>query len=194
MDQTDEQLLTAYRAGDQAAFGTLYDRYLEKIYRFIYYKTFNTATAEDLTSSTFFKALNKIGTLDLSRGTFSAWIYSIARNTVIDHYRSREFTAQTGEDVFDLAADDRTEETLDAQANLETVTEYLKTLSPTQREIVTLRLWEERSYQEIAEIVGGTENSVKMAFSRTIRKLREDLGPRTLLALVVLAAERVTNL
>ncbi len=190
----DGQLVAAYRGGDQAAFGVLYDRYLEKIYRFIFYKTFDTATAEDLTSSTFFKALNKIGTLDLTRGTFSAWIYSIARNTVIDHYRSRHMAAATGEDIFDLSEENRTEETLDAKESLATVQEYLKTLSPTQREIVTLRLWEERSYAEIAAIVGGTESSVKMAFSRTIRKLREDLGALTLIALVILAAERVTNL
>ncbi len=190
----DQQLVAAYRGGDQAAFGVLYDRYLDKIYRFIFYKTFDTPTAEDLTSSTFFKALNKISTLDLSRGTFSAWIYSIARNTVIDHYRSRHMAAATGEDVFDLSEENRTEETLDAKESLAAVHEYLKTLSPLQREIVTLRLWEERSYADIAAIVGGTESSVKMAFSRTIRKLREDLGPLALIALVILAQARVTNL
>lgn len=194
MEPDDAQLVAAYRGGDQAAFGVLYDRYLDKIYRFIFYKTFDTPTAEDLTSSTFFKALNKIGTLDLTRGTFSAWIYSIARNTVIDHYRSRHMAAATGEDVFDLSEENRTEETLDAKESLATVHEYLKTLSPLQREIVTLRLWEERSYADIAVIVGGTESSVKMAFSRTIRKLREDLGPLALIALVILAAGRVTNL
>lgn len=194
MELSDDQLLEAYRNGDTDAFGILYDRYIEKIYRFIYYKTFDTATAEDLTSSTFFKALNKISTLDLSRGNFSSWIYSIARNTVIDHYRSHQFAAATGDDVFDLSEDSRMSESFDAQHSLSVVQEYLQTLSSTQREIVTLRIWEERSYQEIAEIVGGTESSVKMAFSRTIRKLREDLGTLTPLAVVLLAASHVTNL
>ncbi len=194
MEQDDTQLINAYQTGDTEAFGLLYDRYVEKIYRFIYYKTFDTATAEDLTSSTFFKALNKIGTLDLARGNFSAWLYSIARNTVTDHYRSHHFAASMGEDVFNLTEANRTPETLDAHRALATVTEYLKTLTPAQREIVTLRLWEERSYQEIAAIVGGTESSVKMAFSRTIRKLREDLGPLGLTALIILAVFRVTNL
>jgi RNA polymerase sigma-70 factor, ECF subfamily len=193
MEQTDQQLVAAYHAGNTEAFGVLYDRYLEKIYRFVYYKTFDTATAEDLTSSTFFKALNKITTLDLERGNFSTWIYSIARNTVVDHYRSHRFAATEGGDVFDLVEDDRTEDTLDAFHSLSLVEEYLKTLSASQREIVTLRVWEGRSYKEIAAIIGGTESSVKMSFSRTIRKLREDLGPLTDVALVILLATNVTN-
>lgn len=194
MEHTDAQLVASYLGGDTAAFGVLYDRYIEKIYRFIYYKTFDVATAEDLTSSTFFKALSKVGTLDLSRGTFSAWLYSIARNTVIDHYRSDHFSAASGEDVFDLAQNMRTPETLDAERSLAAVQTYLQTLTAAQREIVTLRIWDERSYQEIAEIVGGTEGSVKMTFSRTLRKLRKDLGALAPVALVFLATVRVTNL
>jgi RNA polymerase sigma-70 factor, ECF subfamily len=194
MELTDQKLIEAYHNGDAGAFGTLYDRYIEKIYRFIFYKTFDSATAEDLTSSTFFKALNKIGTLDSTRGNFSTWIYSIARNTVIDHYRGHRFAASEGKDVFDLTEDARTEETLDASRSLSLVEDYLKTLSAAQREIVMLRVWEGRSFKEIAEITGGTENSVKMSFSRTIRKLREDLGPLTGVALALLLATSVTNL
>ncbi len=194
MDVDDRQLLEAYHQGQTDAFGILYDRYIEKIYRFIFYKTFDSATAEDLTSSTFFKALNKIETFDVARGNFSNWIYSIARNSVIDHYRSRQFDARTGEDVFDLSEDNRLADSLDAVQSLERVEDYLKTLTASQREIIILRIWEERSYKEIAEIVGGTESSVKMSFSRIIRQLREDLGPLTTLALVLLITARVTNL
>jgi len=191
--EDDATLVLAYKNGDENAFGALYDRYIQKIYNFIYYKTFDTATAEDLTSTTFFKALNKIGTLDVNRGAFSTWLYSIARNTVIDHYRSHTFNATNGEDIFDQSEDNHTEVALDARHSLGLVTEYLAKLSPSQREIVTLRIWEEKSYKEIAEIVGGTENSVKMAFSRTIRKLREDLSPLTTLALALLATASVTE-
>lgn len=194
MEPDDRQLIAAYKNGDSNAFGVLYDRYIKKIYNFIYYKTFDTAVAEDLTSTTFFKALNKIDTLDVERGNFSTWLYSIARNTVIDHYRSHAFNANEGEDVFDLSEENHTPAALDARHSLGVVEAYLAKLTPAQREIVTLRIWEERSYKDIADIVGGTENSVKMSFSRTIRKLREDLGPFTTLALVVLATATVTNL
>ena len=142
-----------------------------EIYRFIYYKTFNKETAEDLTSEVFHKALFKITSFDLDKGSFSTWLYQIARNRVIDYYRTAKSVVPL-EDVFDMGIDERTPETLDAIAKLGEVTEYLQTLGAKQREIITLRVWEEKSYREIALIVGGSEDSVKMSYSRSIKELR----------------------
>lgn len=171
----DSVFVAKVQLGNPEAFGVLYDRYLDKIYRFIYYKTFSKELAEDLTSDVFHKALTKIGSFDGEKGTFSAWLYRIARNSVIDHFRTAKHDVPL-EDTFDVGVDERTPETLDATAELGRVTEYLKTLSARQREIITLRVWEEKSYREIAEIVGGTEDAVKMAFSRSIRDVREKCG------------------
>lgn len=175
------------QTGDVDAFGVLYDRYLDKIYRFIYYKTFHREVAEDLTSEVFMRALEKIETVDPDRGSFSTWLYQIARNRVIDHYRTNR-THEDVDDLFDLGVDERTPETLDAIRQLDAVTEYLSTLSGKQREIIILRVWEEKSYKEIAEIVGGTEDSVKMNFSRSIRTLRERCGPVSLALIAVACA------
>jgi len=171
--------------GDTKAFGELYDRYIDKIYRFIYYKIFVKEIAEDLTSDVFTKAFEKIKSFDPKKGPFSAWIYRIARNAVIDHYRTRKTTIPI-EDIFETGEENRTPQELDAVAELAKVTEYLKTLSAKQREIITLRIWDERSYKEIAEIVGSTESGVKMAFSRSIRDLRDTCGPIALLLLMEL--------
>jgi len=171
------------QAGESASFGILYDRYIEKIYRFIYYKTFSKEVTEDLVSDVFTKALEKIHSYQPEKGPFSAWLYRIARNGVIDYYRTRKSTV-TIDDTFELSTDDRTAEAHDAVNALGKVTEYLKTLTPKQREIITLRVWEEKSYREIAEIVGGTEDSVKMAFSRSIRDVREQCGPFALTVLM----------
>jgi RNA polymerase sigma-70 factor, ECF subfamily len=183
----DAVLVERYRAGDTEAFAELYDRYLPRIYRFIAYKLFDRTHAEDLTSDVFFKVVRGIDTFDEAKAPFQAWIYRIARNVVIDHVRAVKPTVDI-EDVFDLGVEDRTPEQIDAIASLAVVSEYLAGLSPKQREIVTLRVWEDRSYKEIAEIVGGSEDSVKMAFSRTIRQLRADLGPHASLALCLLAS------
>ncbi len=172
------------KAGDTEAFGVLYDRYIDKIYRFVFYKTFVKEVAEDITSDVFHKALQKINSYEADRGVFSAWIYRIARNNVIDYYRSQKGDVPL-EDVFDVGFDERTPESLDAIAALDKVNVYLETLSSKQREIITLRVWEELPYLEIAEIVGGTEDSVKMAFSRSIRELREKCGPISPLLLFV---------
>ena len=182
--EDDSQYVKQVQAGSAEAFGILYDRYLDKIYRFIYYKTFNKETAEDLTSEVFHKALVKITSFDLDKGSFSTWLYQIARNRVIDYYRTAKSVVPL-QDVFDMGVDERTPETLDAVANLGEVKEYLQTLSAKQREIITLRVWEEKSYREIALLIGGSEDSVKMAFSRSIKELREKCGPVTLALLFV---------
>jgi len=171
--------------GNTEAFGILYDRYIEKIYRFIYYKTFLKETAEDLTSDVFHKAFQKINSYNAAKGPFSAWLYRIARNTVIDYYRTRKSTVSL-EDIFDVGEENRTVAEKDAVRTLEKITEYLKTVNARQREIITLRIWEERSYKEIAEMLGGTEDSVKMAFSRGIRDLRETCGPLALALFIAL--------
>jgi len=72
--------------GDADAFGSLYDRYAEGIYRFCYHRTTSVALAEDLTSETFFRALRAISTFRWQGRDFGAWLTTIARNLVTDHY------------------------------------------------------------------------------------------------------------
>lgn len=181
--EDDSLYVDQVQSGNSEAFGILYDRYLDKIYRFVYYKTFSKEVAEDITAEVFHKALAKLGSFESSKGNFSAWLYRIARNAVIDYYRTKK-TVVPMEDVFDVGVEDRTPEAIDAVAALKQVTDYLQTINAKQREIITLRIWEEKSYKEIAEIVGGSEDSVKMAFSRGIRELREKCGPVSLALLL----------
>lgn len=181
---TDEALANACAQGDPLSFGTLYDRYLDKIYRFIYYKTFSKELSEDITSDVFHKAFERIASFDAEKGTFSQWIYRIARNAVIDHYRTVKKHVPI-EDAYDLGEEDTTVETHDVLLTLGKVKEYMESLSPRQREIIMLRIWEELSYREIAERIGGTEDSAKMAFSRAMKTVREQCGPLGLMALTL---------
>lgn len=184
--ENEADILERAQAGDSEAFGLLYDHYLDAIYRFIYYKVFSREVAEDLVSDTFFKALRQLQSYNSSRGRFNSWLYQIARNTVIDHYRTKKENVPI-DDIFDLGHDERTPDQLDAVAGLAKVEEYLKALPARQREIITLRIWEGKSFDEIASILGGTEGSVKMAFSRSIRQLREVCGESAPLILLLAA-------
>lgn len=159
--------------GDRGAFGELYDAYVKRIYSAIYYKTHHKETAEDLTSVTFFKALNKIQSLDASR-PFGPWLYSIARNTVTDHYRSLRSTVSV-EDAWDLPDDSDIVRDADVRYQMREVREHMRSLTSLQREIITLRLWEGLSYREIGEIVHASEGSVKVMFSRAMHKLRSSM-------------------
>ncbi|MFH1462436.1 MAG: RNA polymerase sigma factor [bacterium] len=155
-------------------FGYLYDKYVRSIYNFIYYKTHHKETAEDLTSQTFLKALDKISSFDKKKGSFFSWLYQIARNSVIDFYRTKKNCLNI-EDVWDLSGNEDIERDLDAKKKLEEVQKYLKRLKPEQREIVILRVWEGMSYKEIAEVVEKTEENCKVMFSRVVQRLRKEM-------------------
>lgn len=75
MSYDESEIITACKAGDTMPFSELYDQYIEKIYRFIYYKTHHKEIAEDITSVTFMKALERLNTFDPSKAQFSTWLY-----------------------------------------------------------------------------------------------------------------------
>ncbi|MFH1451160.1 MAG: RNA polymerase sigma factor [bacterium] len=173
MNNNEKEIILACQSGKMERFAEIYDLYVKKIYGFIYCKTFHRETAEDLTSETFLKALRGISKFK-DEGNFSSWVYQIARNTVIDYYRCRK-TAVNIDDVWDLGEDVDIEGSLDQKAKLLEVKKYLAVLPSIQRDIVLMRIWQEMSYQEIADAVGKTEENCRVIFSRTLSKLRSTM-------------------
>lgn len=173
------------RAGDRDAFTAVYDAYIRPIYRFIYYRTHHRQTAEDLTGQTFLKAWRHIRSFDPKKGSVGSWLYRIARNTVTDHYRGSGPLTVDIADVWDIS--DRQDVARDASVRLELerVGHQLAGLTPEQREIVLLRVWDGLSHREIAELLGKSEASCKMLFSRTLATLRRKLGPSAVAALLL---------
>lgn len=168
---------------EQKLFSNIYRDYVDKIYRFIYYKTHHKETAEDLTSQTFFKVVESMKKFDSNKGNFSAWLYSIAKNTVIDHYRTKRSEIDIS-DIWDLAGKDDVERDTEFRENLGKIEIYLKAFSSEQRDIILLRVWDNLSYKEISEIVGKSEANCKMIFSRAINQIRKE----EIFALLVLLA------
>lgn len=160
--------------GNTDAFGALYDAYIGPIYRFAYYKTWHRETAEDLTSQTFVKALEAIRSFDPTRGTFQAWLYQIARNTITDHYRAARSTRPL-EDAWDLADDTDIPTDVDTRLKLTDIRTAITHLTPDAREIVLLRVWSGLSHAEIAAATGKQETAVKVAYSRAVTSLKKEI-------------------
>jgi RNA polymerase sigma-70 factor (ECF subfamily) len=163
------------REKDEHWFADVYDNYAERIYQFIYYKTYHRETAEDLTSHTFLKAFENISRFAPEKGSMSAWLYQIARNLVIDHYRSKKSTVSV-HDIWDLAGPDDVAVDVENKVRLEQIHTVIKKLPPEQREIIIMRVWQELPYKEIALIMGKSEASLKMMYSRTIARLKEHVA------------------
>ncbi|MEY4722503.1 MAG: hypothetical protein RLZZ324_16 [Candidatus Parcubacteria bacterium] len=185
--QEELAAVTAAQAGDAESFGRLYDAYARRIHDYLYYRTHHRETAEDLASRAFLKALEKLGSFDAGKGSFGAWLYRIAHNTLVDHYRADRPNADI-EDVWDALHDHKTDlpRDTDARARLTKVEQHLAALPKAQREVVVLRVWDGLSYAEIAAITGKTEAASKMAFSRATAILKAAMP----LALLLIIAAR----
>jgi len=168
-DQLEAEMIIAAKDRNAEAFGSLYDAYIKKIYNFVYYKTLNRENAEDITSAVFIKAWEKLP--QFKEGSFAAWLYTIARNAVIDHYRREKPTVDI-EDCWDLTDGADFLANIDRGLNIEKIREAMSELKAQDREILIMRFWQELSFQEIAEQLGKKEGAIKMACGRALKTLK----------------------
>ena len=162
------------------AFAELYDYYMPKVFRYISYQVGNMDLAEDLTSAVFEKALTRLDSYRSNKAAFSTWLMTIARNTIIDHYRlkSRKITIST-EEVFEPASEEISpEEKIIRKEELEMLDTYLRELSQQEREIISLKFGAELSNRQIAKMLGLSESNVGTKLYRAICKLRDKFKER----------------
>lgn len=183
-DQQEQQALAAIQAGQTEQFVVLYDLYIDKIYRFLFFRVHHKELAEDLTSQTFLQAYDKIHQYNADKGAFGAWLYRVARNLMIDEMRRKKPTDNI-DNHYDLQDKTNIEADTDRELTSEAVQKFLGTLPEDARELITLRLWDELSYAEIAVLTGKSEGALKMQFSRLIKELRNS-APAILLALMII--------
>ncbi|MFD4830980.1 ECF subfamily RNA polymerase sigma factor, BldN family [Streptomyces uncialis] len=167
------ELVERAQSGEAEAFGRLYDQYSDTVYRYIYYRVGSKATAEDLTSETFLRALRRIGTFTWQGRDFGAWLVTIARNLVADHFKSSRFRLEvtTGE-MLDANEVERSPEdsVLEALSNA-ALLEAVRRLNPQQQECVTLRFLQGLSVAETARVMGKNEGAIKTLQYRAVRTL-----------------------
>ncbi|HEV2890927.1 MAG TPA: ECF subfamily RNA polymerase sigma factor, BldN family [Frankiaceae bacterium] len=167
------ELVARAQGGDAEAFGLLYDRYLDLVYRYVYYRVGSKALAEDLVSETFLRALRRIGSFEWQGRDFAAWLVTIARNIVADHYKSGRFRLEVSTaDMLDAdrATDGPENEVLEGITNV-TLLEAVKRLNGEQQECVVLRFLQGMSVLETAQAMGKTEGAIKALQYRAVRTL-----------------------
>jgi RNA polymerase sigma-70 factor (ECF subfamily) len=167
------QLVERARDGDSEAFGLLYDRYVDTVFRFLYYRVGNRQLAEDLTSETFLRALRRIGSVTWQGRDLGAWLVTIARNLIADHFKSSrsrlEVSTADMRDA-DQAEDGPEGEVLEALTNA-TLMEAVKRLNPEQQECIVLRFLQGMSVSETAEAMGKNDGAIKALQYRAVRSL-----------------------
>ncbi|SED56821.1 RNA polymerase sigma-70 factor, TIGR02952 family [Streptomyces sp. 2231.1] len=164
-------LIERAQVGDAEAFIELFRHYSDTVYSYIYYRVGGRATAEDLTSETFLRALRRIGTFTWQSRDFGAWLVTIARNLVADHFKSGRFHLEvTAGEILDAneverSAEDSALEPLSNAALLDA----LRRLNPQQQECLTLRFLQGLSVAETARVMGKNEAAIKTLQYRAVR-------------------------
>ncbi|MFI9555905.1 sigma-70 family RNA polymerase sigma factor [Nonomuraea endophytica] len=171
-------LVLRAKTGDTEAFGTLYDRYVDLVYRYIYFRVGSHPLAEDLTSETFLRALRRVADFTWQGRDFGAWLVTIARNLVTDHFKSGRYRLEitTGE-VLDVPLDGAyiPENAVVTAIINDRVLRAVRDLNPEQQECVVLRFLHGLSLAETALIMGKKSGAIKALQFRAIRTLARAL-------------------
>jgi len=168
----DTRLIQHAKRGDQEALGVIYDRLYPSVFRYIYYRVSDQETAEDLAADVFVRMVERIGAYEQGGSPLLAWLYTIARNLVTDHYRFQgqanslplEESLVAGETIQPIQTAERRQE----QDCLARALEYL---TEEQRQVVLLKFVEGREIAEVAEVLGKNERAIRSLQHRALAAL-----------------------
>lgn len=173
----DEVTLNRAIQGDHEAFGMLYERYVERIFNYVYYRTGNQHDAEDLTARVFFRAMRRIPQYQERGLPVSAWLYRIAHNLVANWHRDRGRRPEISldEGFASIPHSEHPEVTLLHLEEQDHLLKIIRVLPPERQQLIILKFVEHLSNAEIGQIMGRTEGAVKSLYHRTLLSLRVEM-------------------
>ena len=165
--------------GDLEAFGELYSIYLAPIYRYVSYQVRDKMTSEDIVEEVFVKAWKAIGTCKGKSQTFSAWLYRIAHNHIVNTLRrmNKRVSLESVEmEIETLTEVTNPEQEVEAKLVRQELSEAMTCLSQNQRQVIILKFIEGLDNCEIAQILGKKEGAIRVLQMRALSRLRQELG------------------
>lgn len=173
----EEVALMRASQGDQDAFGLLYERYVERIFNYVYYRTGNLHDAEDLTARVFQRAMNHIKNYTDRGVPFSAWLYRIAHNLVANWHRDRSRKQEIPLDDLPIlpTKGDHPEKNLMRSQEQDALLRMIRKLPPERQNLLILKFVENMSNAEIGAILNRSEGAVKSLYHRTLLALRDQM-------------------
>jgi len=167
--EVDARTVQRALAGDQSALAYIYDTYAKSIYRYHHSRVGNAPDAEDLTSQTFMAVIEALPRYR-HRNNFTAWIFQIARNKAMDHFRGNHGHSEINESVADPAQSDALEAVVRNESRVR-LQSLLHLLDEDERELIRLRYTAELSFVEIAGLLGRKEDAVRKSIRRILDRL-----------------------
>lgn len=175
--QADKKLLSQVKKKDKDAFIEAYDLYIDDIYRFVYFKVGSSHEAEDLTSTVFLRTWNYIQHKNVDKAkSLRALIYKIARNLIIDHYRTKKVKTSIDDEELGINMVDESQDIArqaETSSDMKIVEDNLLKLKDEYREIIVMRFIDELSFVEIAQVLGKSKDNVRVLVHRALNALRD---------------------
>ena len=175
-DQADgsaAELIARAIDGEAAAVGDLYERYLQSIYRYVYYQVKDPVDAEDLTETVFLKAWEALPRARPKASTFRAWLYRIAHNAVVDRYRRRRPTVPLDHALEAQDAAPLPEQRVEREEEMARLAAVLAQLKPRYRQVILCRFISQLSHAETASVMGTSEGNVRVLQHRALAKMQQ---------------------
>ncbi len=179
---TEDEILIRASQGDRDSFGLLYERYVDRIFNYVYYRTGNLHDAEDLTARVFQRAMNHIQNYTDRGVPFSAWLYRIAHNLVANWHRDRSRKQEIPIDDLPVlpTRGDHPEKNLVRSQEQDALLRLIRRLPSERQNLLILKFVENMSNAEIGKIMGRSEGAVKSLYHRTLLALRDQLGDQNI--------------
>jgi RNA polymerase sigma-70 factor (ECF subfamily) len=173
--QDEQTLVRRAQEHEQEAFAELYERYFDKIYRYCVIKTGNRTEAEDMAQQVFLKAAKSISSFKWKNVPFSAWLYRIAHNQLVDHLRKKSRQQSLPLDEAVAVSDSNPQKTTELKMDIEEMIVATRGLTAAQREVISLRFAGELPIARVAEIMGKSQGAVKALQHSAIIALRKKM-------------------
>jgi RNA polymerase sigma-70 factor (ECF subfamily) len=165
------ELIDQAAGGNFKAFGEIYNMYLDRIYRYVFYQVNDSMTAEDITEEVFLKAWKAIGTCKGKEKTFLSWLYRIAHNQLINTLRDNNRITSLEKDISREFADSKQE--IDTSTDCHELLETISYLPENQKQIIILKFIEGLDNREISKIIGKKEGAIRISQMRALATIRE---------------------
>lgn len=172
----DTALIKQAVEGDSEAFGILYVRYMDAIYRYIFFRVSDEQEAEDLTEEVFIRAWEALPNYQHGQFPFTSWLYRIAHNLVIDHHRKRKADPLPDLELHQSGSSRSNEDKVLHRLDSAMLVDALQQLDPEEQQVVVLRFVEGLSHREVADVIGKSEGASRIIQHRALAALQKYLS------------------
>ena len=170
------KLIARAKLGDKDAFAVIYESHLTPVFRYLYARLGNREESEDLAQETFLKAYQALERFESTHDSFLPYLFTVARNLLINRVKKKTPQTMPAEDLDREQGNDSTSSLSEKREQSESIQKALEVLTESEREVIELRFFAERTYTEIAVILEKREDAVRQQVARAIKKMRLNMA------------------